>query len=49
MGNFVTGAAADQTGGDRQRRNREKASERVGLVKSMIVIFSYWTLSMQGQ
>lgn len=48
IGNFVTGAAADQTDGDRERRNREKASERVGLVKSMIVIVSYWTCEYAG-
>ena len=48
MGTFVTGAAADQTDGDRERTNREKANERVGLMNSMIVIFSCWTCEYAG-
>lgn len=43
MGNLFTDAAADHMDGAEAIRDREKASNTIGLVKSMIAIGSEWT------
>lgn len=48
MGYFAANAADDHTGVTETRRDREKASEMIGLMKSMIAVASYWTIEYAG-
>ena len=48
MGYFVANAADDHTGVTETSRGREKTSDAIGLMKSMIAVASYWTSEYAG-